>query len=348
MPKICQVLKSGTEKLQKAGIESANLDAEVLLLNCIEANGRESQREKTRSFLYTHPEFELTKKQIAKYKKFISRRAKGEPVAYILGHKEFYGLDFIVNKNVLIPRPETEMMVDEILNQVQDDKNKKNILIDIGTGSACIPISILKNLHITAVATDFSTKALAVAKKNARLHKVNKKIKFIKSDLLSFCHPERSASRRRVEGSPPASPCEVWRAGLRLSKKERVRDSSTSALPANWADRAFGRNDKRIIITANLPYLSEKIYSQNYAQLKFEPRQALVAKNNGLAFYEKLLKQIKQLTINNQRLTIFLEILPFQKPLLQKIIKKHLPEANVEFKKDLSGQWRMAIIEIKV
>jgi release factor glutamine methyltransferase len=323
MPKICQTLNWATKKLQKANIDSANLDAELLLI----ANLREFESESTRidkSFLYTHPEFELTKSQIAKYKKYISRRAKSEPVAYILAHKEFFGLDFFVNKNVLIPRPETEMMVEECLTRLRPINTKSHstkldyggqasiLLIDIGTGSGCIPIAILKNLPvsdigfpISVIATDISEKALAVAKKNALLHGVYKKIKFIKSDLLSFCSHNNETIRQ-------------------------------------W-------NNTNIIITANLPYLPEKIYKENYANLKFEPRKALVAKNNGLALYEKLLKQINQsqFKIYNLYFTLLLEILPFQKPALQKIIKKYFPNAKIKFKKDLANKWRLAIIKIK-
>ncbi|MDD5289654.1 MAG: peptide chain release factor N(5)-glutamine methyltransferase [Patescibacteria group bacterium] len=354
MPKICQILNWAIKKLQEAGIESAGLDAEILLVNILNQRphprpspckgggvvhpsplnkGRDRERSSIgKSLLYAHPELELTKSQEKKYKKFIARRSKNEPVAYILGQKEFFGLDFWVNKNVLIPRPETEMMVEEVINQltinnkqsrVLGTKKQKIIIIDVGTGSGCLIISILKNLLVAncwllidAVATDISERALAVAKKNARLHGLTKKIRFIKSDLLNFLLSSRGPIKSdRWDLEIPSAP-----SGL--------------------------QNDMKIIVTANLPYLPEKIYRRNYQGLKFEPRTALVAKNNGLFLYEKLLKQIKQLTINNKQLTIFLEILPFQKPLLEKLIKKHLPKANVKFKKDLAKKWRVAVIKI--
>ena len=112
---IKQALIFGTEKFKKNKINSALLDAEILL-SC--ALG------KPKEFIYAHPEYQISKTQDAKYKKHLLRRLKGEPTAYILGHKEFYGLNFLVNNNVLIPRPETELLVEEVLK----NKKIKNIL----------------------------------------------------------------------------------------------------------------------------------------------------------------------------------------------------------------------------
>jgi len=146
------------------------LDAEVLLSHTLN---------KPKSFLYTYPEKKLTQAQVRKYKSLISRRAKHEPVAYITGHKEFYGLDFYVNQHTLIPRPETEALVEKII------KNKDiHSIADIGTGSGCIAIALAKNnpkLNIYAI--DISSKALTVARKNAKAHKV-KNITFKQGNLL--------------------------------------------------------------------------------------------------------------------------------------------------------------------
>ena len=104
---IKQALDWGQDKLNKSGIDKLGLDAEVLLI----ANLYRSECVSVhidKSFLYTHPEYELTDRQVKKYREYIGRRATGEPVAYIVGEKQFYGLKFFVNKNVLIPRPETE------------------------------------------------------------------------------------------------------------------------------------------------------------------------------------------------------------------------------------------------
>jgi release factor glutamine methyltransferase len=168
---IKEALKLGNKKLGKQ-----NKDAEILLSLVLRKN---------KEFLFTYPERNLTKNQIERYRNFIIRRYKGEPVAYLTGHKEFFGLDFIVNKKVLIPRPETELIVEEALKLT---KNKKQpiIIIDVGTGSGCIIISLAKKLisGVLFFGADISKEALSIAKKNAKFNKVDKKIKFICSDLL--------------------------------------------------------------------------------------------------------------------------------------------------------------------
>ncbi len=151
--------------------KTASLDAEVLLAFVLK---------KSKEFLYTHPEKTLTSQQAQRLKFLINRRAKGEPVAYLTNHKEFYGLDFYVDKRVLIPRPETELLVEEVIKFVN---KKKTTIADIGTGSGCIAITLKKYLpQATIYATDISKPALAVAKKNAKKHQV--KIKFLPGDLL--------------------------------------------------------------------------------------------------------------------------------------------------------------------
>jgi len=168
--KICQILKFVIEKKKLS-----NLDAEVLLCFVIQKN---------KAFIYSYPEFELSKIQGNKFKKFIKQRIKKKPVAYIIGKKEFYSLDFLINKNVLIPRPETEILVQESLKLLEKNKNIKNI-IEIGTGSGCLIISLAKNIkNKKFYATDISKQALSIAKKNAENNNIKNKIKFIKSDLL--------------------------------------------------------------------------------------------------------------------------------------------------------------------
>ena len=144
---------------------------------------------KPKEFLYTHPDCKLNQKQIARLKQLINRRSKGEPIAYLRGFKEFYGLDFFVNKRVLIPRPETELLVEEVLKRNQKSEIRNQIIADIGTGSGCIIIALAKLLPTSYFlpptsyyATDISRTALSVAKKNTKKHKV--KIKFFQGDLL--------------------------------------------------------------------------------------------------------------------------------------------------------------------
>ncbi|MFI5158846.1 MAG: peptide chain release factor N(5)-glutamine methyltransferase [Sphingobacteriales bacterium] len=129
------------------------------------------------------PEKEITIEQAEKLITILSRLQTGEPVQYILGHTEFYGLPFKVNPAVLIPRPETEELVELVLNSVDNKHSEANIL-DIGTGSGCIAISLKKNLPSASVsAIDISTDALKTAQQNAALNKVD--VKFFQADILN-------------------------------------------------------------------------------------------------------------------------------------------------------------------
>jgi len=146
---------------------------------------------KTKEFLYSHPEYNLNLFEIAKLKFYLNKIKKGFPYHYLTKNKDFYNLNFFVNKNTLIPRPETEIMVEEAIKEVNchsdppDGGEESNTtLIDIGTGTGCIPISILKNTNYkpNTFAVDISKKALKIAQKNARKHNVQ--ISFLRGNLL--------------------------------------------------------------------------------------------------------------------------------------------------------------------
>ncbi|MAF13821.1 MAG: protein-(glutamine-N5) methyltransferase, release factor-specific [Parcubacteria group bacterium] len=169
---IHQALTWATQKLKSKRIKTASLDTEVLLSYVLK---------KPKEFLFTYPEKKLTKAQINKFNSLVKRRLKNEPVAYLTNNKEFYGLNFYVNNQVLIPGPDTEILIDEAVRLVT---NKKITIADIGTGSGAIAITLAKHLPAAQIyATDISKPALTVARKNAKLHNTN--IKFYNSDLLS-------------------------------------------------------------------------------------------------------------------------------------------------------------------
>lgn len=170
--KISDVLKNTTERLRRAGIDTANLDAKLLLCKFLK---------KDKLFLVVNSEKEIEIDE--KFIELVSRREKHEPMQYILGKAEFYGLDFKVNKNVLIPRPDTEVLVEKVISSV---KNNSYTILDIGTGSGCIPISILANCpNAKAYAADISADAIEVAKENAKLNNVDNKITFLNIDILN-------------------------------------------------------------------------------------------------------------------------------------------------------------------
>ena len=163
-------LKNAEDILKKSQIPSWRLDAEILLSEVLR---------KDRSELIIRNNIKISNKKAFTFNRYIDRRKKFEPVAYILNNKEFFSLDFFVNKNSLIPRPETELMVEKA---VKIYKNKHPNVLDIGTGSGCIIISVLRHIPKSrGIGLDISKDAIKVAKFNSeRLLKVyNKRIKFM-------------------------------------------------------------------------------------------------------------------------------------------------------------------------
>ena len=166
--KALDLIKIGSNKLKENNIFSYNLESEILLSNVLKT---------TREKVLVNLDNKISNLKKKKYIELIQRRSLKEPIAYILEEKEFWSKKFKVNNNTLIPRPETELIVE---NLVKNSKHKKINILDIGTGCGCILISLLselKNSHGTGI--DISKKALEIAKENARLHLVNTRIRFI-------------------------------------------------------------------------------------------------------------------------------------------------------------------------
>ncbi|MCX7957213.1 MAG: peptide chain release factor N(5)-glutamine methyltransferase [Endomicrobia bacterium] len=155
-----------------------------------------------KTYIYTYPDKKLSKSEILKIKRNLQKRLKHIPLAYIFNKTEFYGLNFYVDRNVLIPRQETEILVEEAIRLIE--KEKLRYVADIGTGSGNIAISILKNLNMkmNVYATDINEKILNVAKKNAIFHKVDNYIKFIKTDKLNY-FIKKSIKLEMIISNPP-------------------------------------------------------------------------------------------------------------------------------------------------
>ncbi|OGF22784.1 hypothetical protein A2Y83_03955 [Candidatus Falkowbacteria bacterium RBG_13_39_14] len=368
----------------KEGSASPELDAEVILSFVIGKN---------REYLHTHPEKRIIGKREQKFKRLIGKRKKHEPVAYIIEKKEFYGIDFKVNKNVLIPRSETEMMVDEAVKiigggfsgdktmereEILEGEKKLEIgnwklesgnsnypiaLIDIGTGSGCIPIAVAKNLiriygrqyasqHTHIFGIDISEKALKIARENARLNGVGRYIEFLHGDLLDVLSGRHKSKRERAL-------VQVKKGGMPV-----------------------------VIITANLPYLPEAVYRKCAEDVKnYEPKEALVAGRDGLRYYRRLLRdagrnmddRLKRIFCHCEeplcralqrgdeaipcrekmttgllsprlrgRIGVFIlcEIDPAQKRAIKILAKEYFSNARVEIKKDLCGLARLAVIRV--
>ena len=184
---IQQLLRSSIQRLKAAGIDSPSLDAELLLARALGAG---------RPFIIAHRDAAVAPGQAARFRAMLSRRARREPLAYITGEKEFYGYAFLVNRAVLIPRPETEFLVEAALDAVAGpDRHAggsagKSVIIDVGTGSGCVAVSVAKELEKRSVghriyALDISARALVVARRNIRRHNAGGNVTPVKSDLFA-------------------------------------------------------------------------------------------------------------------------------------------------------------------
>ena len=177
------------------GVESSRLDAEVLLSHILG---------KDRLYLYVHFDQPLEDGELAAFRAAVLRRAKREPVAYIIGEKEFMGHLFAVSPAVLVPRPDTEILVEAVIEKLQDFQGKEIRLLDIGVGSGAIIISLLKEFPAAnGVAVDLSPTALATAKENAARLGVAERLEFRQGDLLA---PVRGEKFDLLVSNPPYIP----------------------------------------------------------------------------------------------------------------------------------------------
>jgi release factor glutamine methyltransferase len=173
---ISQLLKETASGLGAEGLATPGLDAEVLLAFSIEEE---------RHFLYAHPAKEIPLLETERFRSLVARRMKREPVAYITGKKEFWSRSFEVTPDVLIPRPDTEILVEEILKLFDQKREQRLRILEIGTGSGAISVALASELNnVSVTATDFSPKALAVAEKNAVNNNVGNKISFVCGDMF--------------------------------------------------------------------------------------------------------------------------------------------------------------------
>ncbi len=172
--KISSALKAAAEKLKDIS-DSALLDSEIILASVLK---------RERAWLSANPEKDMTLLNYLLFIVLINKREKGIPVAYITGHKEFFGRKFNVNRHVLIPRPDTEILLEATLEVLKQDASIENI-IDVGTGSGCIAITLALENQYNIIATDISPQALRLAKKNAIKHEVKENIIFLKGNLLN-------------------------------------------------------------------------------------------------------------------------------------------------------------------
>lgn len=220
-----------------------------------------------------------------KLKEGIERLQNGEPVQYIVGNVNFYGNEIKVNKNVLIPRFETEELVEYTISYIKKMFKEKINIIDLGTGSGCIAITLKKKINSNVSAIDISKEALEVAKENAKKNKVE--IDFIQNDML---------------------------------------------------DNISNKFD---VIISNPPYISKNEEIQDIVR-KNEPSLALYADNEGMYYYEKIIKQAQKNL--KEKFIIAFEIGYMQGDKIKKLAEQNYPKAEVVLKKDLQGKDRFIFI----
>ncbi|RZA24487.1 MAG: peptide chain release factor N(5)-glutamine methyltransferase [Proteobacteria bacterium] len=265
--------------LQKSGSESPRLDAEVLLAESL------SCRRLDLYLTYDKP-LEVTERN--RYKDLIRRRAQGEPVAYITGKRDFFGLTLNVSPKTLIPRPDTETLVEAVLDKTAKDSLLR--VLDIGTGTGCIALALKNERKGWDVSGwDISPEALLIAESNALKHELN--VPFFAVDALN---------------------------------------------PSTWA---FAARQKFDVIVSNPPYICEsEVADMNASALKFEPRSALFADDNGLQFYALFAQKLPDLLSENGK--VFLEIGFRQRDAVCSLLEE-AGWREVRSLKDLSGHDRV-------
>jgi release factor glutamine methyltransferase len=247
-----------------------------------------------RAWLLSHAEARLTPEQEKALQTALNQLKSGVPLPYIIGHWEFFGLDFYVTPNVLIPRPETELLVETVLGWIEkrgDHKGCPYRIVDVGTGSGIIPITLATRLPTADfIATELSPAALKIARLNAERHHVAQRIRFVECDLL----------------------------------------------PDDFQPETID------LITANLPYIPTETLKELDVFGK-EPSLALDGGADGLALIRRLLARLAATKFPGDLL--LLEIENRQGDAVQALAREHFPDADIQIKKDLAGQDRLAVIQ---
>jgi len=272
-------LKQGLAQLREVHVPSFTLAAELLLLHVL---GRD------RTWLYAHPEEQISSADADRYFALIARRANGEPTQHLTGKQEFWGLEFEVTPDVLIPRPETEHVIEVALDRLAVRElraGRKQALTgeglqiaDIGTGSGCIAIALAKELpHAAIFATDISSAALAVAQRNAMGHSVSDRIHFLECSLLDGLTASRSASLSiSVVGAQHVAP-QLGNTASGTELGSRITEHGSRFLD---------------LIASNPPYIGRREAATLMREVRdHEPEIALYGGEEGYEFYADLIAQ---------------------------------------------------------
>ena len=190
---IAEVILEAAQTLRQSGVSDSRREAGSLLQHVIHRD---------RTFIITHAEDLISSAELQNYRECVVRRAEGEPLQYITGRQAFFGLDFEVTKDVLIPRPETELLVETAL-ALSGKVPAKPLICDVGTGSGCIAVAFLhENQRASAVGIDLSIEAIQVARRNAARHSVSARITFLVADCLSALGSDKARFDLLVSNPP--------------------------------------------------------------------------------------------------------------------------------------------------
>jgi release factor glutamine methyltransferase len=277
---ILKLIRWTSERFQREGLPTARLDAEVLLSSALGVD---------RVRLYTHFDQPLLPEELDRFRGMVQRRIKREPVAYIIGRREFWSLSLKVNREVLIPRPETEILVAEALSLAPAFRVEREGLkiLEIGTGSGAIAVALAKELPAGSIfATDISAKALGVAEGNAVDHGVRDRIRFFQGDLFSpvregerfhliLTNPpyiprgEMTGLMAEVRDFEPASALDGGEDGLDFYRRA-LKEAGDFLFPEGWflGEIGAGQDQKILEIASRIPALGEFSFAPDLGGIK--------------------------------------------------------------------------------
>jgi release factor glutamine methyltransferase len=295
---VARALDEAVSRLSRARIDKPRLEAEILLARLLD---------RERLWLYLHREADLNDSIITPFRSLVERKARNEPTAYILGQREFWSLPFTVTPNTLIPRPETEMIVEIGLALAKKESWTRPQILDLGTGSGILAVCLACEIHdATVVAIERSQGALTVARENARRHRVESRIHFLRSDWLAALRPNRPRAAAADRG-----------------------DSSESTTGFD-------------LVVANPPYVARR--SQHILPeevLNFEPEEALFSGEDGMDAIRTITNQSP--TVLRRHGWLLCEIGWDQGRRAGQVAKDTQKYEKVEIRKDLSGNDRVLV-----
>lgn len=304
---IMETLQWANRKLKKhrdveaesgAKLDAPMLDAQVLLASALGVQ---------KAWLFMHFNDPVREHELERFEAMIERRVRHEPIAYVTGTKEFFKRDFRVNPFTLIPRPETELIVEEALRLAKEGEADGTLFADIGTGSGAIAITLAAESNIPAIATDMSRRALALAQQNATALGAAELVEFRHGDLLEPL--VKIFEKLRTEGGSPITHLLLCANLPYLTTRQ-------------WEDAQPEVRD-------------------------FEPKEALEAGTDGLDAYWRLFRELlRHRSLFPVRLTVLIEIDPAQRERIRTLIQHDFPAAEPRVLADLAGRDRVVVAEL--